>query len=547
MTASETASATPKAGAMEKRQSLWKRDSLFGKETVSLRKETTCLLSGPLRNLPNTAPTGFTGGTVDLYQPVSITQNGTALTLDDPVQYVPPPNENLTYDAEPERPAGAETDGALAPPRRGEGAGRRRPNHCNLKTDGRWIYTWDLADRLVKIVSLPFTQPAAGAVPARTVKGLTVEFQYDGFSRHIGKKVSELAPGLPAGTAPTLVKWEAYVYDGWNMVATYQRHLTGTHAGKAQKRLASHVWGPDVASRLEARRDWQAAGGVGGLLMTLYPSSIGLSPTYTNWLYSQGVTPGTAVGYFDYSGSQVWIPYTGGSTPPFYDAGGNYIDTVSGFQTPSGFLPQDVLEEPGYGFGYSPDDYQYAIVDHLIHVPVMDHMGNVTSVVRMSASPGNGSASQPEFLYDYDAFGKEIRSTALLPGSNPDNYPFHYSTKFTDAETGLVYYGYRFYDPANGRWINRDPIEEDGGLNLYGMVGNDGTGSIDVLGNQVLFTPTVTPYAMPRFNFNPGTMDGPPVGPSGPFSPGTPLTPIGPGGTPSSLSDFKRPEPNGFF
>jgi hypothetical protein len=60
------------------------------------------------------------------------------------------------------------------------------------------------------MVSLPFTQPAAGAVPARTVKGLTVEFQYDGFSRRIGKKVSELAPGLP-GTAPTLVKWEAYV------------------------------------------------------------------------------------------------------------------------------------------------------------------------------------------------------------------------------------------------------------------------------------------------------------------------------------------------
>ena len=32
------------------------------------------------------------------------------------------------------------------------------------------------------------------------------------------------------------------------------------------------------------------------------------------------------------------------------------------------------------------------------------------------------------------------------------------------------------------RWPSRDPIEEEGGLNLYGFVGNDGVGSIDALG-----------------------------------------------------------------
>ena len=30
------------------------------------------------------------------------------------------------------------------------------------------------------------------------------------------------------------------------------------------------------------------------------------------------------------------------------------------------------------------------------------------------------------------------------------------------------------YDPNQGRWMNRDPIEENGGVNLYGFVGNDG-------------------------------------------------------------------------
>jgi RHS repeat-associated protein len=43
-------------------------------------------------------------------------------------------------------------------------------------------------------------------------------------------------------------------------------------------------------------------------------------------------------------------------------------------------------------------------------------------------------------------------------------------------------YGYRYYDPLTGRWPSRDPIEERGGVNLYGFVGNDGVNRWDVLG-----------------------------------------------------------------
>lgn len=38
------------------------------------------------------------------------------------------------------------------------------------------------------------------------------------------------------------------------------------------------------------------------------------------------------------------------------------------------------------------------------------------------------------------------------------------------------------YDPNIGRWLNRDPIAELGGVNLYGLVGNDGVNSSDYLG-----------------------------------------------------------------
>jgi len=46
----------------------------------------------------------------------------------------------------------------------------------------------------------------------------------------------------------------------------------------------------------------------------------------------------------------------------------------------------------------------------------------------------------------------------------------------------VAYYGYRYYDPVTGRWPSRDPIEEAGGINLYGFVGNDGVNTADVLG-----------------------------------------------------------------
>lgn len=59
---------------------------------------------------------------------------------------------------------------------------------------------------------------------------------------------------------------------------------------------------------------------------------------------------------------------------------------------------------------------------------------------------------------------------------------FGFSTKLTDVETGLSYYGYRYLRTDLGRWLSKDPIEERGGLNLYGFVGNDGVNRWDVLG-----------------------------------------------------------------
>jgi hypothetical protein len=47
---------------------------------------------------------------------------------------------------------------------------------------------------------------------------------------------------------------------------------------------------------------------------------------------------------------------------------------------------------------------------------------------------------------------------------------------------GVTDYTYRWYDPLTGRWPSKDPIGENGGLNLYGFVGNDGIKGFDILG-----------------------------------------------------------------
>jgi RHS repeat-associated protein len=138
-------------------------------------------------------------------------------------------------------------------------------------------------------------------------------------------------------------------------------------------------------------------------------------------------------------------------------------------------------------------NYSYRTGSGEVHVPLADHMGNVRHYYQFKAS-GKTVTGQLVASYEYDAFGREVRAWGTntpvtsqppgLPANRPwaDLLPFHYSSKLRDADSGFNYYGYRFYDPGAGRWLNRDPIGEEGGLNLYGMVGNDGVNDFDIDG-----------------------------------------------------------------
>jgi len=83
----------------------------------------------------------------------------------------------------------------------------------------------------------------------------------------------------------------------------------------------------------------------------------------------------------------------------------------------------------------------------------------------------------------FDAYG--VSSSTVSTTSDPFSGYGGQWGYVTDWETGLQLCGHRYYDAASGRWINRDPIGYDGGINLYGYVGNNPINSIDPRGTFI--------------------------------------------------------------
>jgi RHS repeat-associated protein len=120
--------------------------------------------------------------------------------------------------------------------------------------------------------------------------------------------------------------------------------------------------------------------------------------------------------------------------------------------------------------------------------PTYDGKGNIASLI-------DGSTGSVAVAYEYSPFGETIRRDAL--DATIGDQPFRFSTKFTDDETGLVYYGRRYYEPTSGRFLGRDPKYEMGdryarkedynALNLYALCGNNAINRWDYLGMYTRF------------------------------------------------------------
>jgi RHS repeat-associated protein len=97
-----------------------------------------------------------------------------------------------------------------------------------------------------------------------------------------------------------------------------------------------------------------------------------------------------------------------------------------------------------------------------------DHLGSIREVLGANGAVVSSSR--------YDAWG--VRTTQ----GAQDAASFGFTGHLEHKELGLVFTLYRAYDPATGRWLSRDPIGENGGINLYGYVVNNPVNYVDPLG-----------------------------------------------------------------
>ena len=108
---------------------------------------------------------------------------------------------------------------------------------------------------------------------------------------------------------------------------------------------------------------------------------------------------------------------------------------------------------------------------------ITDQLGSVRLVVNVNASSASTSVVQ---RIEYDAWGNVIQDT------NSGFQPFGFAGGLWDQDTKLVHFGAREYDPATGRWLQKDPISFGGGdTNLYAYAGGDPVNHIDPTGLDV--------------------------------------------------------------
>jgi len=103
-----------------------------------------------------------------------------------------------------------------------------------------------------------------------------------------------------------------------------------------------------------------------------------------------------------------------------------------------------------------------------------DGNGNVTSLMY----PNQQLAAK----YLYDPYGNMLGMNGSLAAINH----YRFSSKEWNDNEELYYYLYRFYDPNLQRWLNRDPLGELGGINLYGFVEDRPINMLDLYGLKPL-------------------------------------------------------------
>ncbi|HEY5909953.1 MAG TPA: RHS repeat-associated core domain-containing protein [Verrucomicrobiae bacterium] len=179
----------------------------------------------------------------------------------------------------------------------------------------------------------------------------------------------------------------------------------------------------------------------------------------TEYTYYYGQWNVASVTRYIYDGKRVIQERDGNNTPAVsYTRGKDLSGSLEGAGGIGGLLARS----HGYSGGnWSTHNFYHA-----------DGNGNVTYMIN--------SAQALVASYKYDPYGRTVSSSGSLAAANL----YRFSSKEIHVNSGLYYYLYRFYDPNTQRWLNRDPLGEGGGINVYIFAANVPANVVDRFGLQ---------------------------------------------------------------
>jgi RHS repeat-associated protein len=131
------------------------------------------------------------------------------------------------------------------------------------------------------------------------------------------------------------------------------------------------------------------------------------------------------------------------------------------------------------------------------YLTTSDHLGHTREVIAANAAAGTVGSVQAR--YDYNAY----QGPNKVSGTTVDATFLTIGRYYHHEGSGLELALYRAYDPELGRWMGEDPIEERGGINLFGFVGNGPVAGVDL--NGLLCVGPHPLIAAPSFGYGVGT------------------------------------------
>lgn len=352
-------------------------------------------------------------------------------------------------------------------------------NHLIGNTDGSGKhvgYTYDLAGR---VLSIAYPGSAAGAGGAVTrmydavgrmasvtdFTGATTRFSYDADDRLVQRS-------YPNGLSST------FGFNQDSMLTGLVDPLYNNYYNRDLMDLVTHQQAPDeddftytpnsqIAGNNEQTFAYDAAQNITrlGLSTFSYDSAGQLKTgqafggpvvpfTYDargNRIKGSMLTPAAA---YSYDGNRRLTAYSGIATYTYMGDGLRASKTVSGqkqtFIWNRGEGLEKVLEDGANFYLYGPNGVPIEQIGsgqkYFFH---QDQLGSTRAL--------SDASGHPVAFLSYGAYGNRA-VTGPLPWVGPAPTPLGFAGQYTDAESGLILMGARYYDPLTGQFITRDPL-----------------------------------------------------------------------------------------